>query len=104
MSNEDIEFEVRLAAVELVEEGWETSGVATELSRTERWVRKWVSRYETGGEVGLVSRSRRPYRSPNRLNDTVISEILKVRGELEEHRHANVGAKAIRSRMRRCCG
>jgi len=31
------------------------------------WVRKWVSRYEAGGEAALVGRSRRPYRSPSRL-------------------------------------
>ena len=97
----DYEYGVRLAAVELIEEGWDTSAVATELGRTERWVRKWVSRYEAEGEAALVGRSRRPYRSPNRLDDMVISEVLKVRGELEEHRHANVGAKAIRSRMQR---
>ena len=97
----DYEYEIRLAAVELVEEGWNTSAVATELGRTERWVRKWVSRYETGGEAALVGRSRRPHRSPNRLDDLVIGEVLKVRGELEEHRHANVGAKAIRSKMQR---
>jgi len=97
----EYEYGVRLAAVELVAAGWNTSAVATELDRTERWVRKWVSRYETGGEAVLVGRSRRPHRSPNRLDDTVISEVLKVRGELEEHRYANVGAKAIRSRMQR---
>jgi transposase len=101
VSNEDIEFAVRLAAVELVEAGWGSPAVAQELHRTERWVRKWVSRYETEGEAGLVSRSRRPHRSPDRLNESVISKILEVRGVLEEHPHANVGAKAIRSRMRR---
>ncbi len=97
----EYEYGVRLAAVELVEEGWDTSAVATELGRTERWVRKWVSRYEVEGEAALVGRSRRPHRSPNRLGDMVISEVLKVRGELEEHRHANVGARAIRSKMQR---
>ena len=95
------EYEVRLAAIELVEAGWETTAIARELDRSERWVRKWVSRYETGGEDVLVGRSRRPHRSPNRLDDTVIAEILKIRRELEGHRHANVGAKAIRSRMQR---
>ena len=99
MSNEDIEFEARLAAIELVEKGWAATAVAQELDRTERWVRKWVHRYEAGGEAGLVSRSRRPHRSPNRLGDTVIVEILRIRGELDDHRHANVGAKAIQSRM-----
>lgn len=84
-----------------MEEGWGTSAVATELGRSERWVRKWASRYEAGGEAALVGRSRRPHCSPNRLDDMVISEVLKVRGELEDDRHANVGAKAIRSRMQR---
>jgi transposase len=97
----DNEYEVRLAAVELVEAGWETAAVARELDRSERWVRKWVNRYETEGEAALVGRSRRPHRSPNRLDDTVINEILRIRRELNEHRHANVGAKAIRSRMQR---
>lgn len=97
----DYEYGVRLAAVELVEQGWGTSAVAIELGRTERWVRKWVSRYEAEGEAGLVGRSRRPHHSPNRLDDSVIGEILEIRGVLEEHRHANVGAKAIRSTMQR---
>ena len=97
----DNEYEVRLAGVKLVQAGWETAAVARELDRSERWVRKWVSRYEIGGEAGLVGRSRRPHRSPDRLDDAVIAEILRIRGVLDEHRHANVGAKAIRSEMQR---
>ena len=95
------EYEVRVAAIELVEAGWETTAVARELDRSERWVRKWVSRYETEGEDALVGRSRRPHRSPNRLDDTLRDEILRIRGELEDHPYANEGAKAIQSRMRR---
>ena len=95
------EYELRLCAVELAGEGWNTVAIARELDRSHRWVRKWVRVYETDGEAALVGRSRRPQRSPNRLGDTVISEVLRVRGELEEHRHANVGARAIRSKMQR---
>ena len=94
------EYEVRLAAVQLVGEGWETSAVATELDRSERWVRKWLGVFEAEGEAGLVGRSRRPHCSPNRLDDTIRDEVLKVRSDLEKHRHANVGAKAIHSKMR----
>ncbi len=97
----DNEYEVRLAAVELAGEGWKTAAIAQELGRSHRWVRKWVRWYKTDGEAALVGYSRRPKRSPNRLDDTVRDEILMLRTELEEHRHANVGAKAIRSKMRR---
>ena len=94
-------YELRLRAVELAGAGWKTTSVARELGRSSRWVRKWVRRYENGGEAGLEDRSRRPKRSPNRFDDTVRGEVLRIRSELAEHRHANVGAKAIRSRMLR---
>lgn len=92
-------YELRLRAVELAEAGWRTTAIARELGRSSRWVRKWVRRYESDGEAGLEDRSRRAKRSPNRLDDTIRGEILQIRVELAEHRHANVGAKAIRSRM-----
>ena len=97
----DIEYELRARAVGLAGEGWKTAAIAAELGRSSWWVRKWVRRYEADGEVGLECRSRRPERSPERLDDTVRVGILKIRSELEKHRHANVGAKAIQGRMQR---
>lgn len=97
----DTEYELRVRAVGLAGEGHRTGVIAEELGRSCRWVRKWVRRYEADGDVGLEDRSRRPERSPERLDDRVRSEILKIRSELEEHRHANVGAKAILGRMLR---
>ena len=97
----DNDYELRLRAIGLADAGWKTAAIAQELDRSSRWVRKWVRRYETGGEAGLEDRSRRPKRSPGRLEDTVRSEILQIRTELAGHRHANVGAKAIQSKMRR---
>ncbi|MEA2058251.1 MAG: helix-turn-helix domain-containing protein [Actinomycetota bacterium] len=97
----DNEYELRLRAIDLAEAGWSTGSIAQELDRSSRWVRKWVRRYETGGETGLEDRSRRPKHSPNRLSEPVRVEILRIRAELKGHRHANVGAKAIRAKMRR---
>ena len=97
----DTEYELRLRAVELFNEGCKISAIGEQVGRSQWWVRKWVSRFEAGGEAGLVGRSRRPHRSPGRLDDTVVAEILRIRGVLDEHRHANVGAKAIRSEMQR---
>lgn len=84
---------IHATAVELVEAGWKTTSVGQELGRSDRWVRKWIGRFESEGRAGLEDRSRRPKRSPNRLDDAVRGEILRVRAELKKHRHANVGAK-----------
>lgn len=97
----DNEYELRLCAVELADAGHKTGSIARELGRSERWVRKWVARYDSDGDAGLVDRSRRPVHSPNRLDDVIRAEILRTRSDLENHRHANVGAKAIQARMRR---
>ncbi|MFV1971475.1 MAG: helix-turn-helix domain-containing protein, partial [Acidimicrobiia bacterium] len=97
----DNEYEVRCRAVELADAGWKTTAIGQEPDRSPRWVRKRVRRFESEGETGLEDRSRRPKRSPNRLGDTVRGEILRVRGALEKHRHANVGPKAIRAKMQR---
>ncbi len=95
------DYELRLRAVELADTGWKTAAIARELDRSSWWVRKWVRRYKTDGDAGLEDRSRRPKRSPNRLDDTVRNEVLRIRFVLEEHRHGNVGAEAIRARMQR---
>lgn len=97
----DNEYGRRLRAVELADAGWKSAAIGRELDRSPRWVRKWVRRFESEGETGLEDRSRRPKRSPNRLGDTVRGEILRVRAALEKHRHANVGAIAIRAKMQR---
>lgn len=97
----DNEYELRCRAVELADAGWKTTAIAQELNRSSRWVRKWARRYKTDGETGLEDRSRRPKRSPNRLDDAIRAEILRIRGVLEKHRHANVGPKAIRARLQR---
>jgi len=95
------DYELRLRAVELAGTGWESAAIGRELGRSPRWVRKWVDRYETDGETGLEDRSRRPKRSPNRIEDSVRDEILRIRSVLKEHRHGNVGAETIQSRMQR---
>jgi len=97
----DIEYELRVHAVELAGKGHKTGAIARELGRSSWWVRKWLRRYDTVGDAGLVDGSRRPKRSPTRIGDVVRDEVLTVRSTLEKHRHANVGAKAIRGRMLR---
>src|SRR5438105_3636657 len=40
---------------------------------------KWKARYESHGEAGLCSRSKRPHLSPNATPNEVVSKILYLR-------------------------
>jgi transposase len=91
----DGEFELRRRAVDLANDGCSLRAISGEVGRSREWVRLWVSRFRAEGEAGLLDRSRRPHQSPSRLSETVVEEILEVRGLLEADRHANVGPRAI---------
>jgi transposase InsO family protein len=62
------------------------------ISRTTGY--KWLTRYRTEGEIGLVDRSRRPQRSPSRSSPSLEAAVLAVR----EH-HPAWGARKIRARL-----
>lgn len=94
-------YELRRRAVELCEEGWRPGAVAAELGRSREWVRKWVHRYRTEGDSGLLERSRRPRLTPSRLGERARGEVIAIREALSEDRHANVGPKAIHDEIER---
>ena len=94
-------YELRRRAVELDAEGWRPGAIAAELGRSREWVRKWVHRYRTEGDSGLLERSRRPRSMPSRLEEHVRGQVISVREALSKDRHANVGPKAIHDEIER---
>jgi transposase-like protein len=46
---------------------------------SERTVRKWVERYQSGGVSGLADRSSRPKRSPRTFPRKVVERIERLR-------------------------
>ena len=50
---------------------------------------KWIDRYEVGGPVGLVDRSRRPASCPHSTPPMIITALLDVR-----RHHPTWGAKS----------
>lgn len=56
--------------------------VAKELGISRQCAHKWVSRFDAEGEAGLLDRSSRPHRSPNRTPGRVEQRVLKARQEL----------------------
>ena len=64
-----------------VQAGWPAAHVAEQLGISRATAYKWVRRYRTEGEAGLLDRSSRPHRSPRRLSPSREAEILAARAE-----------------------
>jgi transposase len=64
-----------------VQAGWPAAHVAEQLGISRATAYKWLRRYRTEGEVGLLDRSSRPHRSPRRLSPSREAEILAARAE-----------------------
>lgn len=70
--------------------------IAAELGRTERWVYKWVARYEAAGAEGwFASGSRAPVGRPTATPEQVVSLVLAARDRLEADPRAQRGVAAI---------
>lgn len=78
-------------------------GIAEALGRSDRWVRKWVARYQDnpGDQAWAASRSLAPRRSPQRTPDRVRQPVLEARARLEASSRAQYGALAILWELRR---
>jgi hypothetical protein len=65
------------------------------VGRSDRWLRKWLRRYEIAGEEGLRDLSRTPKQQPTRTDPVTVAKIRAKRGELEQDEFASVGAVSI---------
>jgi transposase InsO family protein len=90
----------RLVVTAVVGEGRSKSEVARDYGVSRRWVQVLVQRFVVEGEAGLVPRSRRPHRSPQRIPRLVEDEIVAVRKELDELGHDS-GALTIAFHLER---
>ena len=69
----------RLVAVRVLEQGWTVRAAAEAAGVSGRCARKWVSRYKTAGEAGLVDRSSAPHRVANRTAAERVAVIIALR-------------------------
>jgi transposase len=74
----------RLVVTAVVVEGRSKSEVARSYGVSRRWVITLVQRFLAEGESALEPRSRRPRRSPRRLDGAVEDEIVALRKHLVE--------------------
>ncbi|MFA5787284.1 MAG: helix-turn-helix domain-containing protein [Actinomycetota bacterium] len=69
--------------------------IAAELGRGERWVYKWVARYEAGIEDWFATGSRAPVGQPTATPEQTVSLVLAARDRLESDPRAQRGTAAI---------
>lgn len=86
--------EQRHRAVLAVLSGTPVAEVARRTGVSRQTLHNWRKRYVTGGEAGLADRSRRPHRSPARLDRSVEEVICGLREQ-----HPDWGAKRLRAAL-----
>lgn len=86
---------LRKEAVRRHVSGEDADTIARDLGRSERWVYKWVGRYEGGEEHWFVSESRRPHRAPTATSEVLTALVLGARDRLEGEPRAQRGAATI---------
>jgi transposase InsO family protein/transposase len=63
----------------VVEQGWSVAEAAEAAGVSGRTCSKWVARYRSGGQVGLVDRSSAPRTVANRTDERAIAVIVALR-------------------------
>ena len=95
----------RESIIHLYRRGLEANEIAVQLKRSERWVRKWLRRFEQGGWEALAGQSRAPHRHGTALPEAVKQAVRQTRSELEAEAAAGeglkyIGSTAVRTRLR----
>ena len=63
----------------VTDRGWTIEATAERFQIDAKTVRKWRDRYLADGDAGLVDRSSRPYRSPNRTRRQMRRKVCRIR-------------------------
>jgi len=72
-------FGRQLLVWRILDEGRPVAMAADELGVSRATAYKWLRRFETEGEDGLLDRSSRPHRSPRALPPEVVAAIIRAR-------------------------
>jgi transposase InsO family protein len=76
-------FGRRMVCLRVIEEGWTVTKAAWAAGVSRQTASKWVERYRSEGEQGLLDRSTRPHRSPTRLPLQLVKKVVRARVRLQ---------------------
>lgn len=89
------DVELRQEALRRYLRGERPGTIAADLGRSDRWVFKWISRYEAGDRGWFESSSRAPTGRPHTTDQDTVALVLAARDRLEADPRAQRGAAAI---------
>jgi transposase InsO family protein len=64
----------------VTQEGWPVAAAATAAGISRRSAHKWLARYRSEGQAGLIDRPSRPHHSPHATSPERIAAVLALRG------------------------
>ena len=70
----------RLLIIERFRAGWAKADIAIAMGVSRKCVHKWIDRFESEGQTGLLDRSARPLTTPTRTPASVEAKIVALRG------------------------
>jgi transposase InsO family protein len=82
----------------VVDDGRPVAHVARELGVSRQCAHRWVARYLSEGEEGLVDRSSRPHRTPSATTAKVETRVLACRAKLRAGRDVVAAATKVPAR------
>jgi len=91
----------------IVDQGWPIPRAAERYDVSWRTAKKWADRYRTEGPAGMVDRSSRPHRQPNRTPLPVVRKIVHLRwkqrlGPVEIGDRLGMPASTVHAVLVRC--
>jgi transposase InsO family protein len=97
---------LRLARL-IVDHGWSIPRAAERYDVSWKTAKKWADRYEAEGPAGMVDRSSRPHRQPNRTPVPVVRKIVHLRwkhrlGPVEIGDRLGMPASTVHAVLVRC--
>jgi hypothetical protein len=97
---------LRLARL-IVEQGWPIPRAAERYDVSWRTAKKWAERYRAEGPAGMVDRSSRPHRQPNRTPVPVVRRIVHLRwkqrlGPVEIGNRLDMPSSTVHAVLVRC--
>ncbi|MEA1981706.1 MAG: helix-turn-helix domain-containing protein [candidate division Zixibacteria bacterium] len=106
MSIEKQEIAKRKQCIELYKADKSPTEIHQELHRSRPWVYKWIHRYKSGDPQWCLDQSKAPKTHPLKINDSVETEIIRIRQTLIKRdtastRYAYHGAIAIHQELQK---
>lgn len=97
---------LRLARL-IVDHDWPPARAAERYDVSWRTAKKWADRYRTEGQAGMLDRSSRPHRQPNRTPAPLVRKIVHLRwkqrlGPVEIGDRLNMPASTVHAVLVRC--